>query len=751
MRVNNKKIVSIAVAAACLTSALAFSACGEKAWSIDAPLSYTATEDKALSNGGFAVEKGGYVYFVNGTAAYDGDNTFGKVEKGALMRISTENLSAGNYDKTETVVPLLFAAQNFSSGIYIYGDYVYFATPTTDKDLDGNVLSDSLDFKRAKLDGSETMSTPYFRLSKNSAEYRFVEVDGTVYCMYVDGASLKSYNTATKTETTLVKDSSATYYFDKSNAESATVYYTLGVQKLIDTENAAAESYNQLYRVSADATVTVDADAASYTATGKDYEISYDFDEAFLKEENKKAKEEKTDEPYDLKDYTTYPYVNLGQIVLDGIGASSEIKATQFTNATDYQAAVASGELTELKGFTYSVQSVENGGVYFTRSKVMSGSNEISALYYLSETMLQTNWNSVGANAKLNANGKIVSLNTTNASANAVYTANGGAHAYYYLSDTVLYKAVAPTVNADGSYTESYPLELARVASGSTLLKIVGDNLYFRDGSNYLYAIDITGEDDDYHQLAGNKIEPVQIAAVEVNSSWYGIEIFDGTLLYNNAQTVNSTSYNYIYAAKLGTAAELKARLENYETVSDYFTDLDDADLTNLFRYHFRTGETSAYEAVKDLYDEYEQNEFAAFSARTISENKNETDYTKKFQDKDGAFYDRETYFVNILGDYTKDDKESVNEGFAATLKTETEEETEEEGLPVWAIVLICVGSALVVAAAAVIVVWQVKKAKKEAHDREVTAIRPKKKIDVKDDKSIDVYADEVTEEQKDE
>ena len=115
MRVNNKKIVSIAVAVACLTSTFAFSACGEKAWSIDAPLSYTATEDKAVSNGGFAVEKGGYVYFVNGTAAYDGDNTFGKVEKGALMRISTENLTAGNYDKAETVVPLLFAAQNFMS------------------------------------------------------------------------------------------------------------------------------------------------------------------------------------------------------------------------------------------------------------------------------------------------------------------------------------------------------------------------------------------------------------------------------------------------------------------------------------------------------------------------------------------------------------------------------------------------------------------------------------------------------------
>ena len=43
----------------------------------------------------------------------------------------------------------------------------------------------------------------------------------------------------------------------------------------------------------------------------------------FLKEKNKEAKENKKDAPYDFADYTTYPYVNLGQIVLDGIGASS--------------------------------------------------------------------------------------------------------------------------------------------------------------------------------------------------------------------------------------------------------------------------------------------------------------------------------------------------------------------------------------------------------------------------------------------
>ena len=76
-------------------------------------------------------------------------------------------------------------------GIYIYGDYVYYATPTADKDKDNNVANTHLDFKSAKLDGTETMKGYYFRLSSNSANYRFVEVDGVVYCMYEESGTLK--------------------------------------------------------------------------------------------------------------------------------------------------------------------------------------------------------------------------------------------------------------------------------------------------------------------------------------------------------------------------------------------------------------------------------------------------------------------------------------------------------------------------------------------------------------------------------
>ena len=112
------------------------------------------------------------------------------------MRIAKADLEKGNYANVKTVVPMLFVAQNFNSGIYIYGDYVYFATPTTDKNLSGEVESSWIDFKCAKLDGSEAMKNYYFRLENNASNYRFVEENGAVYCLYEEDSALKSYKVA---------------------------------------------------------------------------------------------------------------------------------------------------------------------------------------------------------------------------------------------------------------------------------------------------------------------------------------------------------------------------------------------------------------------------------------------------------------------------------------------------------------------------------------------------------------------------
>ena len=138
---KGKKIL-IALFALVLAVAL-FAACGRPYTSpkLDGDLS-----GEVVSNGGFVVEKGDYVYFINGKEDYTAENKYGSAVKGSLMRISKEDLGAGNFGEVQTVVPLLVVSQDFTSGLYIYGDRVYYATPTTDKNVQGKVENSYLVF-----------------------------------------------------------------------------------------------------------------------------------------------------------------------------------------------------------------------------------------------------------------------------------------------------------------------------------------------------------------------------------------------------------------------------------------------------------------------------------------------------------------------------------------------------------------------------------------------------------------------------
>ena len=132
--------------------------------------------DKVTSNGGFLAETGDYVYFVNGVAANTDDNTFGEVVKGSIQRISKADLAQGNYQSAQTIVPLVVYSGSYDAGIYIYGDYIYYTTPSIERNADGEILNSYLDFKRTKLDGSETMTDYFFQSTDRRAAAIFLAV-----------------------------------------------------------------------------------------------------------------------------------------------------------------------------------------------------------------------------------------------------------------------------------------------------------------------------------------------------------------------------------------------------------------------------------------------------------------------------------------------------------------------------------------------------------------------------------------------
>ncbi len=722
---KSKKIIGAVAALTLAFSSLALAGCGSKGYKGD---ELTVKDGSAVvesTNGGFVVETGDFVYFINGVETNTADNTYGKVEKGSLMRIAKTELSAGNYAAAQIVVPSLFVAGNYDAGIYIYDGYVYYATPTTDKNNAGQVENSYLDFKRAKLDGSTSPmdgKNEYFlRLSSNTTKYRFVKEKDTVYCLFEEDSKLKSYNVSTGKTTVLVSGASS-FFYNTEDKTDGNVYYTMSVTYDLDKKNTNAQSYNQIYCVNAATTATVDSAKASYKAINDGKEVaSYDFDEKFMKDNA-------DEKGYNLNDYTTYPYVNLGSLVLDGVGSYvGEANDTRFTLGDRAQASTA-------YGYTYTIQAQGNEGLYFTRAEVGGTSNDASYLYYIPNAKAE-GWDTVTGNKSV----ATVAIDTTAASATALYEINEGKHSYIYLSDSIIKKA---TVDEQGKATEI--INLADGVSGVTLWKTEGDYLYYygtgTNGKN-ISRINYKGEEDAYNDLlATDEYKPQTLALVDFNDSWYKPEFVTAgekqLVFYANAQSFGSggTSYNYIYAAPLGTTAEIVAANEAVEAVNEYIDEYsDNSEAQAVMKYYFRTGKTAAYDEVKGEYDEKTQQKY-------ISE------FIAEFEKENGLKLEKS--FISLVGRMNEADEEAIEEDWANSLLKEEETDDTNGGLETWAIVLIVCGAVLVAAVIVVsVVVSASKKKAKKAREEAIVSAYKRKKIDTTDDKSIDVYADEKVEE----
>ena len=213
---------------------------------------------KVKSAGGFVAETENYIYYINGVADSTADNTFGVPVKGALMAADKTDLT-----KTEVVVPKLFAAADYKSGLFIDGDYVYYGSPNTEKAGSGEVANTELKFMKTKLDGTDT--TEFFTVNSLSAEYRIVKGGETVYVVYYDAdeTALVSFDTATSTKTIIAKTDVKTdgnyslesYKFLDGADGGVVVVYTVSVysEKYYEEKasqngySRATEDYNEIY------------------------------------------------------------------------------------------------------------------------------------------------------------------------------------------------------------------------------------------------------------------------------------------------------------------------------------------------------------------------------------------------------------------------------------------------------------------------------------------------------------------------
>ncbi len=655
---KGKKIL-IALFALVLAVAL-FAACGRPYTSpkLDGDLS-----GEVVSNGGFVVEKGDYVYFINGKEDYTAENKYGSAVKGSLMRISKEDLGAGNFGEVQTVVPLLVVSQDFTSGFYIYGDRVYYATPTTDKNVQGNVENSYLDFKSSKLDGSETMRDYYFRVSDNATVFRYVQdpETETVYCLYIDSKNteIHSYNTSTREDVTLVKGY-ASYLLNSDDVTDPTVYYTMSVYKNYNYNESSpqTESYQQVYRVSAFATeCPYEMDlSANYT---------------------------------DKETGNVLEYTNFGTLILDGIGKDNSV--TPFNH--DMKEGVAS--YYQYNGVTYTLVKYTNGGLYYTNSEKGPSS---AILYYLPSEALNAkladgSWNAVTGNANNSSSAPgdsnvRIAYGTDKAGANAIFYTYNGAQYYIYVEGTSLVRvkvdAAATSFVGEKVYIEngltasssdsSDSSDSSSSSASATFLFIDNGYLYYaQSGSsgNNVYRINCVGDKASYNNIGKTEeYKSVKVLDIEYNSSWYKPELVkSGEKSFLFFANVASYSDDYIYAVACpATNAELKEINDKYEDVQDIFTDISEkySDASNAAKYYFYTADKDILTS-EDYTEEYTDDEKAVFDAFV-----NCTAYAPLFDASvlkdDSQVWNVRSYFMNVVGKVADSDAESIADSLKSDL-----------------------------------------------------------------------------------
>ena len=183
-----------------------FVGCTGESFKFDALTVETMSGDLE-SNGGVSVSYKGYTYFINGNVGTNtNDNTFGEVTYGAICRVKTSALTDGTfvdrvlesdeYPEVEVLAPkAIYTAATTnanSNGIFIYGDKLYYTTPSTTTDREGAIQNSYLDIMSVSLDGTGTQRL--FTVDGNSFDMMIAQNGNNVYAVYLNAEVLYQVN-----------------------------------------------------------------------------------------------------------------------------------------------------------------------------------------------------------------------------------------------------------------------------------------------------------------------------------------------------------------------------------------------------------------------------------------------------------------------------------------------------------------------------------------------------------------------------
>jgi len=479
------KKITVLLLAVVMAFGLVFAGCNNSKTNYSNNLS--GLDGDVSSNGGFAVVKGEYVYFINGIASNTDDNTFGKPVTGALVRVKKSDLAAaadGEEEttvKTEMVIPSLFVAGDMTSGFYIYGNNVYFASPYTEKNKEGKVQNDKLSFVRASLDGKER--TVIDTVDDNTTVYRYMENDGKVYLLIKTTVKDERSTSSTATRAAIVA----------YNAETGEKIFTSG--KVSEYGFGEGEEANDVY----------------YTVTAYDEDL-------------------KQEEKYN----DVYRYVagsEKEELVLSGKGKIKNGTETDDDNKNGIG----------LTGVTYSLLKNAEKTIYLKVTYVDTSVTSVVKYYALEK-------NDITANDGEANKAKLADLSNATANASKIFSSSSyyaSKNCIIYLDTT--YGLVAYNVDFENGKTFNgdkgdkienncawlfYDKDLV----GYTVKFWDNGYVYLTDSNNYYYRVQIIGSviDKDGNAITGENAPEAKLEKVNFlanSTSWYLPEVVDNYFL----------------------------------------------------------------------------------------------------------------------------------------------------------------------------------------------------------------------------
>lgn len=191
---KRKKVIAIVALALVLAlTAGVLAACNSYEWN---SIGMGDSSASVVSNGGYYVEQGKYVYFINGYVGSVTSNEWGAAYKQSIMRAELNEDGTVNNDTAQVVVPLSIYNTYASGGFAVYGDWIYYATPNTGADTSGTASTTHTDFMRTRTDGAVTQRIG--TVNSRSSQYLF-----------------------TPTRILYTTDSATVYYFDFSGMSTS--------------------------------------------------------------------------------------------------------------------------------------------------------------------------------------------------------------------------------------------------------------------------------------------------------------------------------------------------------------------------------------------------------------------------------------------------------------------------------------------------------------------------------------------------